>query len=819
MTVSKTVSSVVRYGNGYTNEFSFPFSAAAVGDIKVARVLDTGYLDEIPRANFTVFLSGASESGMVTLDFMPEDEAPIFIWRETIPTQEVVITNQTSYNPSVVMQVWNKLTRLVQELKSEVDRAVKIPPGNDDPNGTLSIELANSILTLSPIAGDVETVASIWESVVTNAGHSTEIQTVSQHIAAVIAANGSAIQASGESFVAEDGQTVFTLSTDVFSAYNLLVKINKQLMHPEVDYEAIGRSLTLSAPSEAGDDVEVVNIGLVSMNEIEALRDQVVAAWTDVTARQAAIVTMNNNVNTKNTNVNDKHTEVVTKHNEVVQLASDVDANARAAAASATAANDAKVEVEEAKEGIDEASELAVEAKTLAETARDEAMAAALALAGAAVPLGSNIWVDCNRGAVADGWVPRDGQLIDRAFAPEFVADLLAGKYPVVTEAVWWDGWANRGKYTLGTNGTNFRIPDTNGKQAGSKAPFLRGDGYDTAIGKVVGDAIRNITGRFGTTVNDGLQWGIFESSPVNGAFHFDGARATQGYRNLNGLPGTVNPNNYPSGFQFDASRVVPTADEIRPVFSVGINIMKIRGATLASLANNPPATLGSNAFVGDQRTTGDMIARRFAAGNGGVSSEGGINANGGLTVLNGANVSGGLTVNNSATINGGAVVNGQLQAKNGIALNGGISGNGNITTSGNLQGTGATLTGGSLEMRAPSGGICFIDMTPNGWGSDFTHRISSDTDGNMRFHHANQGQIVQINSDGNMWLKPFGWMGDQLRAFECQRNSGIVEFGFINVSGNNTVDVPSPYTMVGLRNNGDNSNGYFVRGATMRSR
>lgn len=809
MTVSKTVSSVVRYGNGYTNEFSFPFSAAAVGDIKVARVLDTGYLDEIPRANFTVFLSGASESGMVTLDFMPEDEAPIFIWRETIPTQEVVITNQTSYNPSVVMQVWNKLTRLVQELKSEVDRAVKIPPGNDDPNGTLSIELANSILTLSPIAGDVETVASIWESVVTNAGHSTEIQTVSQHIAAVIAANGSAIQASGESFVAEDGQTVFTLSTDVFSAYNLLVKINKQLMHPEVDYEAIGRSLTLSAPSEAGDDVEVVNIGLVSMNEIEALRDQVVAAWTDVTARQAAIVTMNNNVNTKNTNVNDKHTEVVTKHNEVVQLASDVDANARAAAASATAANDAKVEVEEAKEGIDEASELAVEAKTLAETARDEAMAAALALAGAAVPLGSNIWVDCNRGAVADGWVPRDGQLIDRAFAPEFVADLLAGKYPVVTEAVWWDGWENRGKYTLGTNGTNFRIPDTNGKQAGSKAPFLRGDGYDTAIGKVVGDAIRNITGSITphSTNNSNLEAasGVFSGSVNVGAYR-DGGTASN-------AAGSIKSAN------FDASRQVPTSDEIRPVFAVGINIMKIRGATLASLASNPPATLGSNAFVGDQRTTGDMIARRFAAGSGGISSEGGISANGGLTVLNGANVSGGLTVNNGATINGGAVVNGQLQAKNGIAISGGISGSGNITTSGNLQATGATLTGGSLEMKAGGGQICFIDMTPNGWGDDFVHRLASDTSGNFTIQRSGQGNLIMFQGDGNIWTKNFGWLSDHLRAFECQRNSGIVEFGMIHASGNNTVDVPNPYVMVGLRNIGDNSYGYFVRGATMRSR
>lgn len=806
MTVSKTVSSVVRYGNGYTNEFSFPFSAAAVGDIKVARVLDTGYLDEIPRANFTVFLSGASESGMVTLDFMPEDEAPIFIWRETIPTQEVVITNQTSYNPSVVMQVWNKLTRLVQELKSEVDRAVKIPPGNDDPNGTLSIELANSILTLSPIAGDVETVASIWESVVTNAGHSTEIQTVSQHIAAVIAANGSAIQASGESFVAEDGQTVFTLSTDVFSAYNLLVKINKQLMHPEVDYEAIGRSLTLSAPSEAGDDVEVVNIGLVSMNEIEALRNQVVAAWDDVTARQAAIVTMNNNVNTKNNNVNDKHTEVVTKHDAVVQLASDVDANARAAAASATAANDAKVEVDEAKEGIDEASELAVEAKTLAETARDEAMAAALALAGAAVPLGSNIWVDCNRGAVADGWVPRDGQLIDRAFAPEFVADLLAGKYPVVTEAVWWDGWENRGKYTLGTDGTNFRIPDTNGKQAGSKSPFLRGDGYDTAIGKVVGDAIRNITG--------GIGWIVSTS----------GAQVGTGALRWGGVPGAnivtqnVTGSGGRDGLNFDASWQVPTANEVRPVFTVGINIMKIRGATLASLANNPPATLGSNAFVGDQRTTGDMIARRFAAGNGGMSSEGGINANGGLTVLNGANVSGGLTVNNSATINGGAVVNGQLQAKNGIALSGGISGSGNITTSGNLQVTGATLTGGSLEMKAGGGQICFIDMTPNGWGDDFVHRLASDTSGNFTIQRSGQGNLIMFQGDGNIWTKNFGWLSDHLRAFECQHNSGTVEFTNVTLgdgwSGN--TDLPNPYVMTGIR-----SSQFYIwpRGKTMRNR
>ena len=90
----------------------------------------------------------------------------------------------------------------------------------------------------------------------------------------------------------------------------------------------------------------------------------------------------------------------------------------------------------------------------------------------------------------------------------------------------------------------------------GGKTPdytglFLRGvGGNSAALGVQQGDAIRNITGEFGAKAVG--MWrtetsGVFATSGTGGGSHDSNGWGTQ-------------------NFQFDASRVVPTAEENRPV-------------------------------------------------------------------------------------------------------------------------------------------------------------------------------------------------------------------------------------------------------------
>lgn len=93
------------------------------------------------------------------------------------------------------------------------------------------------------------------------------------------------------------------------------------------------------------------------------------------------------------------------------------------------------------------------------------------------VPLFSVQWWP-NRGSIPAGYGAADGQLISRNSFPDAAIGVLAGNVPTVAEATWLSTPLERGKYTVGDGSTTIRLPDYNGKYAGSLgALFLRGDG------------------------------------------------------------------------------------------------------------------------------------------------------------------------------------------------------------------------------------------------------------------------------------------------------------------------------------------------------
>lgn len=218
------------------------------------------------------------------------------------------------------------------------------------------------------------------------------------------------------------------------------------------------------------------------------------------------------------------------------------------------------------------------------------------------IPIGAVMWFNCYRGALPDGWVALDGQLLTRTAFPDLWAMVRDKKVPIVTEALWLTAptstytnyipYSHRNSYTVGDGSSTFRIPDTNGVQTGSiKSPVLRGDGKAGGdIGYTHGDSIRNITGTFDGNTDDG-------NAGKRGAFYYTGEQfgGANGQSSWSGLNG------------FDASRVVPTSNENSPASVFGVMAIKARGGTASPMAGAAPATTTANIFNGSQKIVGNL--------------------------------------------------------------------------------------------------------------------------------------------------------------------------------------------------------------------
>ena len=139
--------------------------------------------------------------------------------------------------------------------------------------------------------------------------------------------------------------------------------------------------------------------------------------------------------------------------------------------------------------------------------------------------------------AAPAGWLKADGSAVSRT------------QYPALFAAIGTTFGAGNGK-------TTFNLPDLRGE-------FVRGwDGGRAidpgrAFGSAQGDAIRNITGSIDTGGQSGHQ--LFDEATATGALAISQRRWKAWTSD------TQDGRNNPAAFDFDASRVVPTAAENRP--------------------------------------------------------------------------------------------------------------------------------------------------------------------------------------------------------------------------------------------------------------
>ena len=183
------------------------------------------------------------------------------------------------------------------------------------------------------------------------------------------------------------------------------------------------------------------------------------------------------------------------------------------------------------------------------------------------------------------GWLACDtGALVSRTTYAELWA-WVQSNAPLISESDWQTQAAAQtsvGAYSTGDGSTTFRLPRI--------LDYVRG-GLTADVGKWQGDAIRNITGNAAIYI-DGNE------SIVSGAFY--------GKTGQNGAPaGTVVANH--SVMSFDASRVVPTADENRPKTIKFLYCVKAFDATtnqglidITALANEMAAKVNVVDYVAD---------------------------------------------------------------------------------------------------------------------------------------------------------------------------------------------------------------------------
>lgn len=224
-----------------------------------------------------------------------------------------------------------------------------------------------------------------------------------------------------------------------------------------------------------------------------------------------------------------------------------------------------------------------------------------------ALPLGTPIWHNGTRLTIDDGYASYDGQLLNRADFPSLWAKVQS-KFVVITDADWLADPKKRAAYSSGNGTTTFRMPDLNGFLADSiKGLFLRGDGNGSIAGETVlqstilTDAIRNITGTTGFDKARLVDPTEYQVTPPTGAFYYiaNGSTLDGASRSTSGASGSLG---------LDASLIVPTANENRPVSAVGIWICRVSAGTAQQVSpNTAPSLTGGNTWGGSQSVQGNL--------------------------------------------------------------------------------------------------------------------------------------------------------------------------------------------------------------------
>lgn len=163
-------------------------------------------------------------------------------------------------------------------------------------------------------------------------------------------------------------------------------------------------------------------------------------------------------------------------------------------------------------------------------------------------------WHNGPRASIDAGRAACDGQVIQYANNPVVCQAVWDGKQNAVLEENW---AANKNCWSRGDGATWVRVPNLNMADGSAKPFYLRG-GPESLNGTWVGDATRNITGEFYTAFGNLFSGALYQKQ-----------------RDGNGIQLSGTSNSY-GILGFDASRIVPTADENRVKSAYGVWVVRL---------------------------------------------------------------------------------------------------------------------------------------------------------------------------------------------------------------------------------------------------
>lgn len=221
-----------------------------------------------------------------------------------------------------------------------------------------------------------------------------------------------------------------------------------------------------------------------------------------------------------------------------------------------------------------------------------------------------------SRSSSPNGVVKADGQLISNASSqyPAAVADLTSGtpSVPVTTPALWLSDPTKRLCWAYDSAANQIRVPDWNGKSAGSLGPaFFRGDGsIGFAPGTLRQDQIQNITG---SLTGRGYVTAGVNGTLLSGAGAFSVSSKT-GVA-APSIPTLGGSNANADVATFDTSAVARTGTETFPTHGVGIWGVVLFGTV--SNAGAADAAALATSYANQQAQIGELQGRERALGDG----------------------------------------------------------------------------------------------------------------------------------------------------------------------------------------------------------
>ena len=294
MTVTNTQRSVAYVGNGATTVFPFAFHIPNAASLKVVLAeIATGVLTEITAGNYSVTGLGNPSGGSVTYPLVGSPIASthrIAIYREMPVTQEVVVSNQTAYYADVAMRVWDDHIMIMQELRDDTNRAVKVPIGSEGTAAELTAQLTADITNVSQNIAGINTVADGMANIGTVATNIADVNTVASNMAAITSASGSVVNMSAAAFTGDGTTVIFPLPAVTNAVENVLVWLDGVHINPTEDYTATTAAVTLAVAPANGVEVRILVISAVEMADVRAARDAAIAAAAAAEATVAGIV-------------------------------------------------------------------------------------------------------------------------------------------------------------------------------------------------------------------------------------------------------------------------------------------------------------------------------------------------------------------------------------------------------------------------------------------------------------------------------------------------------------------------------------------------